>query len=69
MRVKHATVLQMNKLVFAASLDIANARSVQGARGVMRHTTFQRGMQNLHALDDCVVSRVTKRANGSLDFR
>jgi hypothetical protein len=63
-----AAVLEMNQLVLAASFHAADASAMQGTQRATRYPTLQRWMENLHALDDCVLNRIAKVTNGSLDL-
>jgi hypothetical protein len=63
-----AAVLEMNQLVLAASFHAADKSAMQRAQRPTRHPTPQGWMENLHALDDCVVNRNAKITNGSLDL-
>jgi len=64
----HAAVLEMNQLMLAASFHAANASALQRVQRRTRYPTLQRWVKNLYALDDCVLNRIAKITNGSLDL-
>ena len=69
MDVDHAAILEMNELVFPATFDHADARASQRSKRGSGDAPAQRGMQDLHSLDDRLLNCVAQCADGSLDLR
>jgi hypothetical protein len=65
---QHATVVEHEELVLAATLDRTHRRSAQRSLSGRRHATPQRLVQHVDATDRLPYRHGSHAANGAFDF-